>query len=105
VLALAGGGPIGTTVAFQDGAAAWLAAVYVTPSARGSGLLARLLEPCVRWARDRGAPELRLEVHEDNLRAIVAYARLGFVLTGERRPYPLGPDRDELTMALMLGEP
>ena len=42
---------------------------------------------------------LVLEVHQDNARAITAYGRLGFVATGQRRPYPLGPDRDEIVMA------
>lgn len=107
VLALDGARPVATTVVFQDADAAWLAAVYVTPSHRGTGLLARLLAPCAAWARERGATELRLEVHEDNPRAAAAYARLGFVATGERRPYPLaapaaGAGRDELVMALLL---
>ncbi|MCW2615449.1 MAG: ribosomal-protein-alanine acetyltransferase [Frankiales bacterium] len=72
------------------------------PGRPRSGLLRRLVEPCAGWAREQGADRLLLEVHEDNAVALAAYLRLGFVETGERRPYPLGPDRDELVMALDL---
>lgn len=102
LLARAGEVPVAMAAAWQEEGVCWLGAVYVTPSHRGTGLLARMLEPCAAWARERGERELRLEVHEDNPAAIAAYARLGFVATGERRPYPLAPDRDELVMTLRL---
>ncbi|MDP9435372.1 MAG: GNAT family N-acetyltransferase, partial [Actinomycetota bacterium] len=51
------------------------------------------------WARSQGADALLLEVHEDNAPARAAYGRLGFVETGARRAYPLGPG-EELTMRL-----
>jgi len=47
------------------------------------------------WALWR---ELRLEVHEDNAPAALAYDRLGFVATGERRPYVLDPARSLIEM-------
>jgi GNAT superfamily N-acetyltransferase len=60
-----------------------LFAVYVTPSARGGGVLEALVERVAAWA----APdELVLEVHAENARARAAYARLGFVATGETTP-------------------
>jgi ribosomal protein S18 acetylase RimI-like enzyme len=90
--------PVATSVAFLDDRGAWLAAVYVAPGHRGQGLLAELSERCLAWCRERGAAVLRLEVHEDNLRARTAYERLGFVDTGKRRPYPLDPTSDELLM-------
>jgi ribosomal protein S18 acetylase RimI-like enzyme len=102
VMAWDEGRPVATTVTFLEDGAAWLAAVFVTPSYRGRGLLAELSGRCIAWARDRGAPVMRLEVHEDNLRARVAYERLGFVDTGQRRPYPLDPSGDELLMELPL---
>ena len=102
VLALRAGEPVATAVGFVEDGRAWLAAVYVTPAERGRALLARLLEPVAAWARGQGCAELVLEVHEDNARARSAYARLGFVDTGRRRPYPLDPSGDELEMALVL---
>ena len=102
VLALAGERPVGTSVSFTSDERAWLAAVYVSPAFRRTGLLARLVEPCAAWARDQGRDELLLEVHEDNPRARAAYARLGFVETGRSRPYPLDPSGLELEMALPL---
>jgi RimJ/RimL family protein N-acetyltransferase len=102
VLALDGDRPVGTCVAYVRDGRAWLAAVYVTPAARGQGLLAELVRLCVQWARRQGPPELVLEVHEDNARARRAYSRLGFVETGTTRPYPLDPTRQELEMALAL---
>ena len=89
----------GRPVAMASGAvvdgAAHLIAVYLTPPARGRGLLCRLVQAVAAWADG----PLVLEVHQDNARAITAYGRLGFVDTGQRRPYPLGPDRDEIVMA------
>jgi RimJ/RimL family protein N-acetyltransferase len=94
--------PIGTCVSFVADGRAWLVAVYVTPSARGQGLLAELVERCIWWAREQGAAELVLEVHEDNDRARKAYSRLGFVETGRRRPYPHDPRADELELVRPL---
>lgn len=105
VLAWLDGRAVGTVVCFPEAAggghrsdAAWLAAVYVAPAARGAGLLGALIEPAAGWARERGRTVLRLEVHEDNARARRAYARLGFMETGIRKPYPLDPSREELLM-------
>lgn len=105
VLAVDGDRPVGTCVTFVADGTAWLAAVYVSPAARGNGLLGRLVQPCVDWARGQGQPALLLEVHEDNLRARRAYEKLGFAATGATRPYPLDPSRQELEMALPLARP
>jgi GNAT superfamily N-acetyltransferase len=98
VLAWDGERPVATSVAFLREGAAWLAAVYVAPEARGRGLLGELVERCAGWSREQGAVAQRLEVHEDNARARAAYAKLGFVETGERQPYDLDPTRQELLM-------
>jgi ribosomal protein S18 acetylase RimI-like enzyme len=98
VLAWDDGRPVGNCVCFLRDGAAWLAGVYVSPAYRGDGLLGDLAGHCAAWARQRGAAALRLEVHEDNVRAQRAYVRLGFAATGERQPYDLDPTRDELTM-------
>ena len=97
-LALHGERPVGTSVAFVAAGRAWLAGVYVTSSWRGRDLLARLVGPCGAWAAQEGFDELRLEVHESNVPARRAYARLGFVETGETTPYPLAPGGLEVVM-------
>ena len=103
VMAFDGQRPVATSVGFVDGGRAWLAAVYVTPAWRGRGLLGPVVERVAAWAREQGQRRLALEVHEDNRAARAAYARLGFVETGVRRPYPLDPTGDELEMTLDLG--
>ena len=102
VLALDGPRPVAMSSGFLIDGRPFLGAVYVTPERRGQGLLARLVEPVAQWARGLGAGELVLEVHEDNLRAQAAYARLGFVRTGATTPYPLPPGGLELEMARPL---
>ena len=102
VLAWDGERPVANSVSFLRDGRAWLAAVYVSPAARGAGLLAELVGACADWARAQGADELVLEVHEDNARARTAYARLGFFETGATRPYAPDPTRRELEMVLAL---
>lgn len=95
--------PVATSVGFLDGGEAVLAAVYVTPACRGRGLLDALVDQVAAWARERSCPRLRLLVHETNLPAQRAYARLGFVPTGHREPYPLDPATEEVELARPLG--
>ena len=63
-------------------------AVYVTPSCRGTGVLAELVEGVAAWSRAAGRPRILLEVVVGNDRAQRAYERLGFVDSGERVPHP-----------------
>ena len=100
VLAEVDGRLVGSCVSFVRDGRAWLVAVYLSPDARGQGLLAAVVAACAQWAREQGAPELVLEVHEANSRARAAYARLGFVATGVTRPYPLEAGGLEREMAL-----
>jgi GNAT superfamily N-acetyltransferase len=93
--------PVAMAQGWVDERGAGLGAVYVTPVRRGEGLLDALVEQVVSWAREQGAPQLRLLVHETNRPAARAYERLGFRVTGHREPYPLGPG-DEVEMALPL---
>ena len=78
------GSPVGMAGGFhgEDGAPV-LFGVYVRPAARGRGVLDALVEVVEQWCAP--AP-LTLEVHVDNAPARAAYARLGFVETGKRRP-------------------
>jgi GNAT superfamily N-acetyltransferase len=80
-----------------------LVGVYVTPEFRGAdaGVTDALLDAVIDWAEGRGE-RLLLEVHEQNVRAILYYVRRGFEPTGVRVPYPLDRTADELEMALPL---
>ena len=64
-----------------------------------------MVEQVAAWAGGQGARRLRLLVHESNVPAQRAYARLGFVETGHREPYPLDPTTDEVEMARPLARP
>lgn len=60
--------------------------VFVRPEHRGAGLLGALVDAACAWAWGLEEPRparLRLYVHEANGRALGAYRKLGFELTGE----------------------
>ncbi|MDQ6834631.1 MAG: GNAT family N-acetyltransferase [Actinomycetota bacterium] len=79
-------------------AALW--GMWVEPAARGLGLGERLVATVDAWAADLGARVLRLGV-VDGMSAQSFYERLGFTVTGERRPLP----RDERRVAVFLSRP
>ena len=56
----------------------WIQSMYVVPDHRGRGLVEMLIGAVSAEARDNGATDLRLYVHEQNGRAIRAYRRCGF---------------------------
>lgn len=71
-----------------------LVAVYVRPSQRGRGILEAMVDAATAWVGDAGETDLALEVHEDNVRARRAYARLGFVPTGRTSQGPNGAEHE-----------
>ncbi|NYF16107.1 GNAT superfamily N-acetyltransferase [Microbacterium sp. AK009] len=66
--------------------------VFITPAARGAGLLDRLIEAAAAWAAEHGADALTLDVHRDNARARAAYRRIGFSPTGVEFTSVIGPE-------------
>ena len=56
----------------------WIQSMYVVPDHRGRGLVDTLIGKVSAEARDSGAADLRLYVHEQNSRATRAYRRCGF---------------------------
>lgn len=95
------GEPLATT----ESRVATVVAVFVRPGWRGRehAVAVSLLAAVERWARDEAAVGgLRLQVHEDNARALAFYRRMGFVETGDREPYELDPTRSELEMVRPL---
>ncbi|NNG40911.1 GNAT family N-acetyltransferase [Flexivirga sp. ID2601S] len=70
--------------------------MWLAPQVRGTGIVDELLCACADFVRERGADRVALAVMEDNPAGIRAYARNGFVATGEREHVRDG--RDELWM-------
>lgn len=73
--------------------------VYIAPEHRGTGILESLVDAVAAWSIECGRESLTLEVASENPRAIAAYRRLGFTMTGAEHPHPLYPEITELTMA------
>lgn len=63
---------------FRGGHYWWVQSVFIVPEHRGRGLLELLLDHLARTAREAGALDLRLYVHDSNDRAVRAYRRCGF---------------------------
>jgi ribosomal-protein-alanine N-acetyltransferase len=59
----------------------------VARSAEGSGIAAILIDAAEAAARVRGCAQIRLEVHEDNPRAIACYRKAGYVEFGRHVGY------------------
>ncbi len=58
---------------------AYLGFMYVLPEYRGKGINKKIIEALQAWALSKGITELRLEVYYDNLPAISAYRKMGFI--------------------------
>jgi ribosomal protein S18 acetylase RimI-like enzyme len=75
-------------VLFRAGSrSARLYSIAVAPGEAGAGTGRALLSSAVAAAAERDCTELRLEVREDNPRAIALYERNGFVEFGRRPGY------------------
>ena len=77
---------------------ATLVGVYVSPRARGRGVIDALIAAAKDWSRDAGYAELTLDVHERNVVAIASYRRAGFAIVGDFA----GDDGREIAMAAQL---
>ena len=83
---------------FDDG---WcVMGMWLTPVARGTGVVEALVHACESVAQDAGATTVALGVMEDNPRGRRAYVRLGYAFTGTREHVRDG--RDELFMTKTL---
>jgi GNAT superfamily N-acetyltransferase len=76
--------------------------MYLSPSARGTGVAQQLVEAVESWARDEGVDSLFLHVAEPMARARAFYEKEGFVLTGEVIVMQRDPTIQLSTMAKRL---
>ena len=78
----------------DGGRDAGLYSVWVAPEVRGCGVSDVVVSAVISWAIERGHQRLRLEVADDNHRAVRLYERYGFVPTGATSRFP--PPRDHV---------
>lgn len=71
----------------KGSSAARLYSLAVAPRSAGAGIGRALLDAALATAAERDCRELRLEVREDNPRAIALYERAGFVFTDRLPDY------------------
>lgn len=57
---------------------AYLGFMYVKSGYRGQGVSQKVIEEAKSWAKSRNLTELRLDVYDDNQRAVKAYEKVGF---------------------------
>ncbi|WP_308238176.1 GNAT family N-acetyltransferase [Phenylobacterium sp. J367] len=90
-----------------DGKGAYVAMLTVRPDLQARGLGRRLLEAAEAEAARAGKTRMQLSVVQVRDTLIAWYQRRGYVLTGERRPFPYGdaqfgePMRDDLEFVVL----
>ena len=63
---------------FEHERHAYLGLMYVEPSYRGQGIIQRIIEELLTWARGEGITDFFLDVYADNEPAVRAYEKFGF---------------------------
>ena len=87
VVARSEDGPVGVASGMESGQLVELISMWVAPGERGVGLAGRLINEVVMWAKAQGR-QTCLMVRDDDLGAIRAYARAGFVDRGVPEGWP-----------------
>lgn len=85
--------PVGVASGAQSGDAVELISMWVAPTQRGTRLAGRLVDEVVAWAAARGQCTC-LMVRENNLSAIRAYTRAGFLDHGVPDDWPADAPRE-----------
>ena len=57
---------------------AYLGLMYVEPAYRGQGLIQKIIEGLLTWARGEGITDFFLDVYPENEAAVRAYEKFGF---------------------------
>ena len=104
-VAVLGGRHVGTAtgVCFDAGAPAELVAMWVEPKARRHGAGRALVDRVCRWAAERGAASIELDVRVGNRLAQRLYEAAGFVVARGPEPSPDDPSAIEVRMRRALG--
>jgi GNAT superfamily N-acetyltransferase len=63
---------------FEHDRHAYLGLMFVDPSYRGQGLIQRIIEGLLAWARGEGIKDFFLDVYPENDAAVRAYEKFGF---------------------------
>ncbi len=79
-----------------------IANLAVSPTERGKGVGAALLDAALVEARSRATREVYLEVRESNAAARGLYEGRGFSVVGRRRKYYRHPEEDALVLRRVL---
>ena len=58
---------------------AYLGFMYVVPEYRGKGVNRLVIDALTKWAASKNITELRLDVYQNNVAAIAAYEKVGFI--------------------------
>jgi len=86
----------------QSDEIAKLRMLLVDPKARGLGLGKRLVEECIRFARQRGYQKITLWTNDVLVTAIHIYKQCGFKLVSEERHHSFGHEMVGQTWELDL---
>lgn len=76
--------------------------IAVHPDYRRRGMASAILTSLMRYARDRHAESVTLEVRVSNAAAIALYKKAGFAEVGRRRAFYTKPTEDALIMTAKL---
>jgi GNAT superfamily N-acetyltransferase len=85
----------------------YLGSLTIVPREQKAGLGRRLLAAAEDWALARGAQEIKMTVVHVRAALLAWYARRGYSLTGETKPFPYGdtrygtPTRDDLYLVVL----
>ena len=63
---------------FEHDRHAYLGMMFIEPNYRGQGLIQRLIEQLLTWAREAGVRDYYLDVYAENEAAVRAYEKFGF---------------------------
>ena len=97
------GEPVGCVLCVRkDDATAQLRLLLVDPRARGRGIGGRLIDECLRFARQAGYRKVRLWTNSVLLAARHIYAKAGFRIVGKERHRSFGHDLIGETWELTL---